>query len=225
MPGPTIRIPLSLSDAPATTKLRKVMRDRLFFPAVAHALIAEGIVVRLIIMSKTQAVRSKIPGVTIDDMAEMLGSTEAAVSAVEAGLISEVNGGIRIFSIGTTEIRDDRPSEAVCSVGKEIFEAWNKIAKEKRLAKVLSIDSRLPTIAIRMKEEGFVTQWKRSLRIVGKSGFHCGNNDRGWKATLDWFLNTKGRVPNWMRLIENEGTIPAVVEDEEDNTPLYLRGL
>jgi hypothetical protein len=225
MPGPTIRIPLNLSDSPATRKLRKVLRERSVIPSSVQSLVAEGIMIRLIVLSKTQAVRSKINGISLEDMGEMLGAMEAAESAHEAGLISEVNGGIKITSLESSPIQDDTPNESVRAVGKEIFEAWNKLAKEKKLATVLSIDSRLPIIATRMKQRGFVEQWRRAMKIVGKSAFHCGSNDRGWKAKLDWFLTTKAGVPNWMRLIENEGTIPAVVEDEEDNTPLYLRGL
>lgn len=226
MPGPHIKIPLQLSDSPATSKLRRVLRERGYFPINVQSLVAEGIMFRLFVLAATQAVKLRLKGMKIDDLAELLGSHQAAAAAEEAGLVTVHKEGLRLIDLGNPTIVDDpKQKEVSTNVGNAILKEWNRIAKAKGLSRVIAIDARLPVIQTRMRHDGFVQQWTKAMKVIEKSPFHCGQNDRGWKASLDWFLGTKHGVPNWIRLLENEGNLPAVVTEEDDQVPHYLRGL
>lgn len=222
MAGPQIKIPLQLSDSPSTAKLRKVLRERAYFPINCQSLVAEGIMFRLFVLSATQAVKARLKGMTIEDLGEVLGSHAAAAAAEEAGIVKVYKEGLLLWDLHSAVVSDPQTEATSTALAEEILREWNKLAKAKRLSSVLSMTPRLPVIQTRMRHDGFAQQWRKALKVIEKSGFHCGQNDRGWKASLDWFLGTKHGVPNWMRLLENEPNLPAVVT-EEDDVPHYLR--
>lgn len=81
---------------------------------------------------------------------------------------------------------------------RKAFEAWNTLARRIGLpvAKTLD-DGRRKAIAKRL-EDGGLAVWGEALAAVERSA-HCrGENDRGWKADLDFVCQLK----SWRRLLE-----------------------
>lgn len=96
---------------------------------------------------------------------------------------------------------------------RRAFEAWNDLAKRLGLpvAKTLD-DGRRKAIAKRL-EDGGLTAWLEALAAVERSA-HCrGENDRGWKADLDFVCQLK----SWRRL--REGFYGATAAPETHQAP------
>jgi hypothetical protein len=43
-------------------------------------------------------------------------------------------------------------------------------------------------LQIRINDEFFAANWKTAMDKISKIPFCMGQNDRGWKASFDWFL-------------------------------------
>ena len=69
---------------------------------------------------------------------------------------------------------------------QEVFDSWNAIEGVIK-AKELS-PKRKAVIKTRLQESHFRSNWTEGLAGIASSAFCQGNNDRGWKADLDWFL-------------------------------------
>lgn len=102
---------------------------------------------------------------------------------------------------------------------------WNKLAVVSQCQKITP--SRLKSIKARFEEPYFVENWKAALLKIKDSPFCCGDNERGWKASFDWFLKPdscvrvmegkydkvvtkpaqQGGKPNWLRIKELKETI------------------
>lgn len=67
----------------------------------------------------------------------------------------------------------------------EIFEQWNATGPVKCL--VVS-DKRRRHIANRWNDPFFKAHWQQAIAMISKSPFCCGENDRGWRASFDWFI-------------------------------------
>lgn len=59
--------------------------------------------------------------------------------------------------------------------------------------------SRVKQLKARSKESAFAENWKAIIHKLSNSKFHTGNNDRGWKATVDWILKND---TNYMKILE-----------------------
>jgi hypothetical protein len=59
--------------------------------------------------------------------------------------------------------------------------------------------SRVRQLKTRAKEATFAENWKAIIRKLSESTFHTGNNDREWKATVDWILKND---TNYMKILE-----------------------
>jgi uncharacterized protein YdaU (DUF1376 family) len=69
---------------------------------------------------------------------------------------------------------------------REAFDLWNETARECGLPIARSLDAdRRKLIAARLKVDG-LDGWREVLAAVAKSGYHRGENDRGWKAGIDF---------------------------------------
>ncbi len=78
-----------------------------------------------------------------------------------------------------------KEADAKSMLQNKIIEAWNKT----ELPKCLTIsDKRKQSLSARLKEPFFLANWEAALRKVTASKFCTGNNERGWKADIDWFL-------------------------------------
>jgi Helix-turn-helix domain len=80
----------------------------------------------------------------------------------------------------------------------DVFAAWNTVAAERGLAPAKVINERrLRQLSCRIRETGIDTVM-RAIAAVRDSSFCCGDNDRGWRADIDFLLQPK----SFVRLIE-----------------------
>ena len=69
------------------------------------------------------------------------------------------------------------------------FDAFNELAGEIGLSKAQAFtDERRTKIRQRLNECGGLTGWMDAMSKIRGSPFLCGDNDRGWKASLDFLL-------------------------------------
>lgn len=72
---------------------------------------------------------------------------------------------------------------------REVFDSWNSTAERLGLKKCLVLsDRRRRVLESRLGEKFFLDNWKESLIAMSRSRFCRGENDRGWTASFDWFI-------------------------------------
>lgn len=80
----------------------------------------------------------------------------------------------------------------------EVVRAWNDLAADRNLSKVVKLTpSRRKQIQARIREYN-AEDWSTALSAIYRSKFLCGENDRGWKADFDFLLQPK----SFVKLIE-----------------------
>jgi hypothetical protein len=62
-------------------------------------------------------------------------------------------------------------------------------------------DQRLDKLSVRMKEPLFADNWQTIVDKLCQSSFCTGNNDRGWKADIDWILKNS---TNYAKVLEDK---------------------
>lgn len=72
---------------------------------------------------------------------------------------------------------------------RQAVEAWNDLAEERGLAKCQKLtDARRSQIRRRLQDSGGIEGWRSALDLVRDSPFLLGQNDRKWKADIDFLL-------------------------------------
>jgi hypothetical protein len=92
------------------------------------------------------------------------------------------------------------PFSTANAVPHPVIQAWNDMASECGLPKAQSTKKRMAALKVRMNEAPFQDGWKESIAKIPSSKFLTGDNDRGWRADLDWFLKPDSVV----RIIEGK---------------------
>lgn len=70
-----------------------------------------------------------------------------------------------------------------------LMDAWNAVAKERGFSQCKSqTPQRIAAWKKRLADPFVRKHWPDAIAVIGRSDFHCGKNDRKWKATIDWFL-------------------------------------
>lgn len=93
----------------------------------------------------------------------------------------------------------------------EVVEIWNETVKatESRLPLARLTGKRTTAIRIRLREAGWLDDFKAAAEFVCRSPWHRGENDRGWIASIDFVLQAgratelaeRSRVsPQWRTL-------------------------
>lgn len=83
----------------------------------------------------------------------------------------------------------------------DAVEDWNALAEELGLTRCMKLTAaRRSAISARLKDAGGLEGWRHALRRIRGSPFCRGNNDRGWKADIDWLATERG----FTRLIEGK---------------------
>ncbi len=80
-----------------------------------------------------------------------------------------------------------------------IVTAWNALCPRVRKCRKLT-DARKATLKIRLADDDW--NWEAALKAILNSPFLCGDNDRGWKANFDWFIQ--------------RGTVTKILEGQYD---------
>jgi uncharacterized protein YdaU (DUF1376 family) len=76
--------------------------------------------------------------------------------------------------------------DASLSLAQEVFDSWNSYGALPRC--LVMSDKRRRTLAVRLNESFFAANWVAALNKVASSKFCLGESERGWKASLDWFI-------------------------------------
>lgn len=84
--------------------------------------------------------------------------------------------------------RGDKTSRSapLTSGVKEVFEAWNELEVVPKC--LLISDKRRRILELRLKDPFFAANWRTALQKVKEASFCLGDNERGWKANFDWFI-------------------------------------
>ena len=75
---------------------------------------------------------------------------------------------------------------------QDFMETWNEVADQCNLPKLRKLTkARRRAFAVRKKEYPEIDDWKRAFGCLRKTAWMHGDNDRGWKADPDFFLQAK----------------------------------
>jgi len=98
----------------------------------------------------------------------------------------------------TKTSHSNSPQDSV-SVDQEFMDHWNRFSNLPRIKTMTG--GRKRNLKVRMKEPDFRENWKTVVCKLSRSAFHTGNNDRGWKANVDWILKND---QNYLKILELE---------------------
>jgi uncharacterized protein YdaU (DUF1376 family) len=91
------------------------------------------------------------------------------------------------------------PKMTASLAAKEAFQLYNAVAQRCDLPVARSLShSRKRSLALRVKEAGGLDGFRTALAHLERSAFLQGQNDRGWKADIDWLCQPS----SFMRLLE-----------------------
>lgn len=103
----------------------------------------------------------------------------------------------REYEVEKEDEREDLPPPPDFS---SIKNEWNKLAESKKLNTIKSIDrKRKDKLKVRFSEEEF--NLKEIFKIISKSPFLLGVNERGWKVSFDWII---GNSNNYLKILEGK---------------------
>jgi hypothetical protein len=109
------------------------------------------------------------------------------------------------------------------AIREDFFSHWNSTAKLPRIRSMT--EKRTQRLNSRLKEPDFADNWRRIIDRIAASAFCTGQNERGWRADIDWLLSNS---TNYVKVLEgkydDKGGKP-LERDAEGLTPRerYLR--
>jgi len=110
------------------------------------------------------------------------------------------------------------PKEEITPEG--FLEHWNTFD---RLPTVRAFSKeRRDKLAARAKEQTFKTHWREIVRKLAGSAFHTGNNDRGWRASVDWILKND---TNYLKILELPDPMDGVTREADESEIDLLLGV
>lgn len=92
-----------------------------------------------------------------------------------------------------TKERVEREPEESTAEAKELIEEYNSICGEKLPKAIQVTEKRKKAIKTRLKKYSRAEMIK-VFSLASESNFLCGDNDRGWKADIDWLLNENNMI-------------------------------
>lgn len=96
----------------------------------------------------------------------------------------------------------------------EFEEYWNQHGN---LPRILAFtDNRKHQLNVRSQEPVFVKNWKQIIDKLSCSAFHTGQNNRQWRADIDWLLKNDTNYVKILELVEPDFSTREVSEDEAD---------
>ena len=99
--------------------------------------------------------------------------------------------------------------EIIPPLADRVVGAWNLAAERAGLSAVRKLDdSRKARLATRVRAHGEQAVFE-AIANLAASRFHCGANERGWKATLGWLLESPANFLKALELGERGGGAPA----------------
>lgn len=106
---------------------------------------------------------------------------------------------------------------------EEFTTRWNQIPSLPKVRKLTP--KRKTSLRVRLKDADFLQNWQEALAKVQSSPFCCGQNERGWQATMDWFIQPETLNKIMEGKYDRRGkspvkTIPLRPEEEPEITKL-----
>lgn len=87
---------------------------------------------------------------------------------------------------------DDMASGDAAFTVKDFVESWNEVASECGLPVLRKLTpSRRRAFAVRQREYPEIEDWQSAFRCLRSSKWMHGDNDKGWRADPDFFLQAK----------------------------------
>jgi len=81
-------------------------------------------------------------------------------------------------------------ADAPCPLAGKVIEAWNEGPAKRGATAAKPLDAgRRKALSLRVREHGEDLVFE-AIRNVAGSRFHCGQNDRGWRANIGWLLKS-----------------------------------
>lgn len=101
---------------------------------------------------------------------------------------------------------------------QKIISIWNEVCGVSGLPKAEATDKRKRLIKVRWNSEmkRSLDHWRKFCELVAQSNFHRGENERSWRATIDWAIrpdtitkffenNNKSSAKKWWESGEENG--------------------
>lgn len=101
----------------------------------------------------------------------------------------------RVAATQVSKSNSDRPDDSAA----EIVRAWNACESFCKVQPPIR-GKRERALRQRLREPQWRENWANALALARASPFCCGENDRGWRATFDWFV----RQETVTKLIEGQ---------------------
>lgn len=117
------------------------------------------------------------------------------------------------LAMGNPSITHQEPIDKIDKIDKkeiilQFVERWNSTT----LPKCLEITrKRITSISQRLENPFFKDNWEQALEKIKVSSFCNGQNDRKWKATIDWFI----RPDTVTKIMEG------AFDNRSENKPVY----
>ena len=116
-----------------------------------------------------------------------------------------------------------RPPKAIALPLDEALEMWQQLAVEKGLPRVERMTKpRKQKLSARLREVG-LEGWEKALAAIRSSKFHCGENDRGWRASFDFVTRSETEVAKLIERGTANGRARPTREQLEGMTQQELR--
>lgn len=93
---------------------------------------------------------------------------------------------------------EGKPMPPAVAAEDEVFEFWNSYDCLPKIVKASK--ERKAKAKTRLADSFFRERWKEAVALIPASPFLLGQNDRGWKADIDWFLKPESLT----RIIEGK---------------------
>ena len=103
------------------------------------------------------------------------------------------NRAIVVPPVGSNKNQEQEPTSL------SVSDVWN--SHENLPAIRTMTQARKTQLAVRMREPLFADNWREIVARIAGSSFCTGENDRGWKADIDWLLKNDG---NYSKVLEGK---------------------
>ena len=115
--------------------------------------------------------------------------------------MSHTNSGIKsIPNQGDTKEKKETIQKKESKTSPESFIAyWSSKTNLPRVRRMT--DERKKKLGVRLEEKDFANHWQETIDKISQSAFCTGNNDRGWKASIDWLLVNS---TNYVKVLEGK---------------------
>lgn len=82
---------------------------------------------------------------------------------------------------------------------KEYSQFWNRNKNLPPIRKMTK--DRIAKLKVRMNETDFAENWQKIIERIASTPFLIGDNERGWKANVDWLL---ANATNYVKVLEGK---------------------